>query len=136
MGNRSLLAMLGALTFTGICATSASAQMPGGAFERLAPGDQRIARSLFDAQRRDTAPGSRMSLDQIAARKNGEGWGVVFKDMKAQGLMTAKNLNQVVNRSPGRSHGAVIGGTTGVYRSHDEIVSSPAAGVRGHDDGK
>ena len=81
--------------------------MPGGAFERLAPGEQKIARSLFAAQRRDVPPGSRLTLDQIAAKKSGEGWGGVFKDMKSQGLVTAKNLGQVVSKYNHSTKGVV-----------------------------
>jgi hypothetical protein len=76
----------------------AQAQSPGGAFDRLSPGNQRIARSLFDAQRRDLPPQRRLSLDQISAKKGSEGWGNVFKDMKSQGLVTEKNLGQIVDR--------------------------------------
>jgi hypothetical protein len=80
-----------------IFATFASAQTAGGAFEQLAPGDRKIARSLYEAQRRDLMPGSRLTLDQIATQKRERGgWGRVFEDMKSQGLVTAKNLGQVV----------------------------------------
>jgi len=66
-------------------AVSAWAQTTGtGAFEKLSPGDQKIARALFEAQKTNggTAP---LTLDQIAARKQHTGWGEVFKQMKAQG---------------------------------------------------
>ena len=82
---------------------TASAQTPGGALDRLPPGDQKIARSLHDAQRPDLLPGSRLTLDQIAAKKGSEGWGNVFKDMKSRGLVTPKNLGQVVNRRSARA---------------------------------
>jgi len=121
--------LLAALAMVGAWVTSAPAQAPGGAFDRLAPGEQRIARSLFDAQRRDLQPGRRLTLDQIAAKKGGEGWGVVFKDMKSQGLVNAKNLGQVVER--GRSRGGSNGAA--VNRVHDQTASAapPSASVRG-----
>jgi hypothetical protein len=78
-------------------AVSAWAQTTGtGAFEKLSPGDQKIARALFEAQKTNggTAP---LTLDQIAARKQHTGWGDVFKQMKAQGLVTDKNLGEVVS---------------------------------------
>ncbi|HEY3144915.1 MAG TPA: hypothetical protein VGJ75_01120, partial [Dongiaceae bacterium] len=44
-----------------------------GAFDRLSPGNQKIARSLFEAQQ-PTANGSApLSLNQIAALKTGKG---------------------------------------------------------------
>jgi hypothetical protein len=89
--------LVAALLVIGAFATPAPAQTPRGAFERLAPGDQRIARSLFEAQRRDLPPGGRFTLDHIAAKKGGERWSLVFREMKAQGLVTAKNLEQVVS---------------------------------------
>ena len=78
-------------------AVNALAQTTGtGAFEKLSPGDQKIARALFEAQKTNggTAP---LTLDQIAARKQHTGWGEVFKQMKAQGLVTDKNLGQAVS---------------------------------------
>ena len=83
-------------------AVNALAQTTGtGAFEKLSPGDQKIARALFEAQ--NTTPSKSggatpLTLDQIAAKKKGHiGWGEVFKQMKAQGLVTDKNLGQAVS---------------------------------------
>jgi hypothetical protein len=67
-----------------------------GAFAQLSPGNQKIAQALFEAQ--PTNAPKTLTLDQIAAMKQGhEGWGEVFKAMKAQGLLTQKNLGQVVS---------------------------------------
>ena len=96
------ICLVAALMVTGTLVTSAPAQTMRGAFERLAAGDQRIARSLFEAQRRDLPPGGRFTLDQIAAKKSSEGWSLVFREMKAQGLVTAKNLGQVVTTRASR----------------------------------
>lgn len=75
-----------------------------GTFERLSPGNQKIARALFEAQPAPSGP-RRLTLDQIAAMKRtGRGWGDVFKDMKARGLVEEKNLGQVVSRHE-RAHG-------------------------------
>ena len=98
-----VLATAATLTLLPYGLEPASAQAPGGAFERLSPGNQRIARSLYDAQRRELPPERRLSLDQISARKGAtEGWGNVFKDMKSQGLVTQKNLGQVIDRPVAR----------------------------------
>src|SRR5438445_10462869 len=79
-------------------AVSAWAQTGTGAFASLSPGDQKIARALFEAQ--STSGGTTpLTLDQIAAKKKEghTGWGQVFKQMKAQGLVTDKNLGQAVS---------------------------------------
>jgi len=86
-------------------AVSAWAQTTStGAFEKLSPGDQKIARALFEAQSttqsttQNTSGGTTpLTLDQIAAKKQHTGWGEIFKQMKAQGLVTDKNLGQVVS---------------------------------------
>jgi hypothetical protein len=81
-------------------AVNALAQTGTGAFEKLSPGDQKIAQALFEAQ--NTTPSKSgaatpLTLDQIAAKKRHTGWGEVFKQMKAQGLVTDKNLGQAVS---------------------------------------
>ena len=84
-------------------AVSAWAQTTStGAFEKLSPGDQKIARALFEAQTTSggaTSSGGAtpLTLDQIAAKKKHTGWGEIFKQMKAQGLVTDKNLGQAVS---------------------------------------
>jgi len=130
MGTRFVIRALAALVLVGAYVSSAPAQGPGGAFERLSPGEQKIARSLFAAQRRDVPPGSRLTLDQIAAKKSGEGWGGVFKDMKSQGLVTAKNLGQVVKQGAGRQQTAARSVVSDGNRVHAEASAS----VRGHSD--
>ena len=91
--SRVVLAVIAAL---GV-AVSAWGQTTGtGAFEKLSPGDQKIARALFEAQ--STSGGATpLTLDQIAAKKRHTGWGEIFKQMKAQGLVTDKNLGQAVS---------------------------------------
>ena len=72
-----------------------------GAFTALSPGNQKIARALYEAQTANGATTtSKLTLDQIAAMKQeGQGWGNVFRDMKAQGRVTARNLGVVVSTS-------------------------------------
>jgi hypothetical protein len=106
MGNPSALA--GFLLLLGVASSSpASGQTPGlvnGAYERLSPGNQKVARALFDAQAAIATPGptsgARMlTLDEIAAQKqNGQAWGQVFHGMKTRGLLQEANLGQVVSR--------------------------------------
>lgn len=98
----NLLAL--ALLFTVVGPADAQTAASSGAYESLSPGNQKIARALFEAQKTggSTKP---LTLDQIAAQKQGEGWGEVFKQMKSQGLVEDKNLGQVVSeynhRRPG-----------------------------------
>jgi hypothetical protein len=97
-----------ALLMLGLVAANASAQTGGtGAFARLSPGDQKIAQALFEAQtpsKNANAP-KPLTLDEIAAKKLGhEGWGEVFKGMKADGLVTQKNLGQVVKSFERQHH--------------------------------
>ena len=79
--------------------TTTTAPSPNeGVFDKLSPGNQKIARALYDAQQsQGTTP---LSLNDIAAMKQtGKGWGVIFKDMKANGQLPpdAKNLGQLVS---------------------------------------
>jgi hypothetical protein len=113
------------------------AQAPDGAFATLSPGGQKIARSLFEAQIKSTAPGAPtpLTLDQIAAKKQGhEGWGEVFKDMKTQGLVTEKNLGRVVSGFE-RQH-AGQGAASGHDNANNGIVNAAGRSTsRGSDHG-
>ena len=112
MGNASALA--GLLLLFG-SAAPANAQQPAtvdGAYARLSPGNAKVARALFEAQVTNTTPSAAkapkaLTVDQIAAMKQGQDWGRVFNAMKAQGLLADKNLGQVVTRYEHRSPGAV-----------------------------
>lgn len=64
---------------------------------KLSPGDQKIARALFEGQSKSGSGSPPLTLDQIAAMKSHEGWGDIFKSMKSKGLLTQKNLGQVVS---------------------------------------
>jgi hypothetical protein len=108
MGNGSALAGF-LLLFGAMSASPTSAQVPSvaGAYERMTPGNQKVARALFDAQAALLAPappaGARtrrtLSLDEIAAQKQAsQGWGRVFQLMRSQGLVQETSLGQVVNR--------------------------------------
>jgi hypothetical protein len=82
-----------------LSAATALAQSPDGPFERLSPGNQRIASALFEAQRSDLPPGTQaLTLDEIATlRLEGRGWGEVFHALHAEGRVEARNLGQVVS---------------------------------------
>lgn len=106
------LTLIGIVFTTGVAAAQQTIQpaqtMPStstttttGAFDKLPPGEQKIASALFEAQKTPKP----LTLDQIAAMKDGKGWGEVFKGMKAQGLVTEKNLGQVVSNFERRHKG-------------------------------
>jgi hypothetical protein len=129
-------AVWGAALGLWLVSASAWAQTTGGVFAKLSPGEQKIARALFEAQTRSTAPGAPrpLTLNQIAARKQShEGWGEVFKGMKRQGLLTEKNLGQVVSRFEEQHH-ETHGAGTG--RTHEETNKGMLSGTgRGIDGG-
>src|SRR5438874_8365659 len=73
-----------------------TATIPTGNFDSLSPGNQKIANALFSAQR-PSGTQTALTKNQIAGLKSTEGWGRVFKTMKADGLVQARNLGQVVS---------------------------------------
>jgi hypothetical protein len=87
--------------------SSESRQTPftDNAFSSLAPGEQRIARALYDAHLAGIGAGwarpgmPARSLDEIAEmQRNGAGWSQVFKQLKAEGLIAEQTLGHVVAR--------------------------------------
>ena len=91
MTMRTLLTAAGIVV---LLAAPVGAQTTGGSFDSLSPGNQKIANALFSAQ---STTGTPLTRNQIADLKKTEGWGKVFKQMKADGLVQAKNLGQVVS---------------------------------------
>ena len=106
----TLLAL--AIVVTSAAAQTATTTQPApststpnqGAFDKLSPGNQKIARALYDAQPTSTqtsgSASKTYSLNDIAAMKqSGKGWGVIFKNMKANGQLPpdVKNLGQLVS---------------------------------------
>ena len=68
-----------------------TATIPTGNFDSLSPGNQKIANALFSAQKTTGTTLTPLTKNQIAGLKSTEGWGRVFKTMKADGLIQAKN---------------------------------------------
>ncbi|MBI4611430.1 MAG: hypothetical protein HY726_20760 [Candidatus Rokubacteria bacterium] len=124
--------------------TQAAPPSPDAAFDSLSPGNQKIARALFEAQKQDAASATStttkaLTLDDIAAMKlNGKGWGVVFKEMKAQGLIQERNLGQLVSRANRHAHSEASGTTISTASSRTEVVGnkSTSHGVRADGDGR
>ena len=120
-----------------VVAGTAVAQTPpppnAGAFDRLSPGNQKIAQALFDAQLRSNAPPTaRLSLDDIAALKlNGRGWGNVVKTLHSRGLVTERNLGQVVSTYNKTLHASSSSGTVITTGSGRTIVAGRASSSPG-----
>lgn len=67
-------------------------------FDQLSPGNQLIAKSLFDAQQAEDGDVP-WSLNDIAvAKQKSTGWSNVFKRMSEEYLIEAKNLGQLIAR--------------------------------------
>jgi len=76
---------------------------PATTFTSLSPGEQRIARALYEAQKAtsDARAGESKvrSLDEVAGmERNVCGWNQVFKQLKAEGLLVEQTLGHVVAR--------------------------------------
>ncbi len=68
-----------------------------GLYNQLSPGNRKIADSLFQAQQGEDGRVS-WSIDDIAqAKRQGAGWGSVFRRMKEDGLVLEKNLSQIIS---------------------------------------
>jgi len=132
-------------TTTTTPAVSPSASPGPGSYDSLSVGNQKIALALFKAQVQPTAPppGSTpaptsptpLTLDEIATlKRSGTGWGQVFKQMKAQGLVTEKNLGQVVSRYNHASHSSGVA-VSAANRPSENAVASGDDGIRRGDAG-
>jgi hypothetical protein len=121
-----------------------------GAYQKLSPGNQKVARALFEAQTLAmtatttragkssvpspaTAPSPSsasgpkpLTLDQISSMKqNGTGWENVFRQMRAQGLLAEHNIGQVMARhSQSRPPSATVVTTGAVGPSADSSGES------------
>lgn len=97
----SLVLSAGGMLAGAALARDAGAVGGAATFADMSPGNQLIASALYDAQPQSgtgTPTTSPWTLDQIvAAKADGQGWGEVFHTMKADGLIDARNLGQVVS---------------------------------------
>lgn len=143
-----LKALVIALTVTAVAVGTAGAQTAPssskpGAFDKLSPGNQKIAQALCDAQPggcpATSSPGQKtLTRDQIAGRKQHRGWGEIFKQMKANGQIPpdVKNMGELVSGKTqvvGKPEGA---GKSGKGQSENEATDDRGANVgRGGDSG-
>lgn len=97
----AVLSVLAIIATTGAQAqTKPAAPAPSSAYDRLSLGNQKVASALYQAQTPMMGTTARpFSLEQIAAkRRSGQGWGQIFRELRAQGLVHERTLGQVVAR--------------------------------------
>lgn len=100
-------------------------------FDSLSPGNQKIANALFSAQNTTGTTRTPLTKDQIAGLKGTEGWGKVFKEMKADGLVQAKNLGQVVSANQHQLNASRRGSTTATGAARGRTSTLASARMRG-----
>lgn len=110
-----VIAFLALAVFVGTAAAQTTTPAPSpnqGAFDKLPPGNQKIAQALYDAQSKNSTT-KPLARDDIAAMKQHRGWGEIFKDMQKNGQIPpdVKNLGQLVSGKY-RPQSGTSGGTT------------------------
>jgi len=89
-----------------LMAALATAPSAPPAFESLSAAQQKTARALYEAQRWNPSARLKLTLEQIAARRqSGQGWGEIFNIMKARGLVKERRIGEVL-ASAEQAHGA------------------------------
>jgi hypothetical protein len=107
-------------------------------FRQLSPGNQKIVTALYQAQQTQPGGPSPLTLDQLAALKDKDGWGNAFKQLKAEHLINAKNLGEVVSDYERHLHDtstktahAEANEHSGAGSAEDHAMSSHAGGGMG-----
>jgi len=113
-------------------------------YDNLSPGNQKIVDALYNAQPKPTttSTGSTstttptyLSKDDIAAmHQDGKGWGVIFKDMKANGQLPpdVRNLGQLVSGKYQPQSGTSGSTTITTASGRSQVLGKPdAAGKPG-----
>jgi hypothetical protein len=122
------LALAAGLVLMASAALAETTSGGSGSFSDLSPGNQNIARALFNAQHATANGPQPLNLNQIAALKGShEGWGEVFKQMKAEGLVNEKNLGEVTSSYEHHrhdSHAASSNGRTTVTTANGHAFAS------------
>jgi hypothetical protein len=150
MGDASHVAAI--LLLFGVATADAQIAPPppvSGAYQKLSPGNQKVARALFEAQTVPMTPKTKtgnktaepetasaapsgngpkpLTLDQIAAMKQqGAGWEHVFRQMRAQGLVTDKSIGQLMTRhNQSRPSGTAVVATGAAASGGAAVSASP-----------
>jgi hypothetical protein len=80
-----------------LMAALAAAPSTPPAFESLSAAQQKTARALYEAQRWSPSTRLKLTLDQIAARRqSGQGWGEIFNIMKSRGLVKENRIGDLL----------------------------------------
>ena len=129
-----------ALTVLEICLSAITAvgqTAPARTFDQLSPGNQKVARAIFEAQVSPPPSTSRrLTLDEIAAQKqSGQGWGRIFRRMQSEGRVQAKTLGQAVATSNDRHHLISTRGRTPTTTSGRSVTMNGRGPHRFGDDG-
>jgi len=121
--------------------TTTTQSTSSGAYDKLSPGNQKIVDALYNAQPTPSAVQSSgsttnsLSKDEIAAmHQDGKGWGVIFKDMKADGQLPpdVRNLGQLVSGKYQPQSGTSGSTTITTASGKSQVVGKPdAAGKPG-----
>jgi hypothetical protein len=125
MKSWNLVPLLSALALVAAAEAHAQSAEIEASYEDLSPGNRKIATALFEAQGGveggvEGVNGG-YTLDDIAAMKqDGTGWGRLFQDLQAEGMIPAdvKNLGQLVS---------------GKYQAAGEVTTEPGTEVEGTD---
>lgn len=81
----------------GVAKAESTAKPRVGAYEALSASNKKIAEALFNGQISTADGKDPLNLDQIAAAKRRNGWGRIFKQLRADGLLDAKNLRELTS---------------------------------------
>lgn len=125
-------ALAGTLSAQTISTTTSTGN--AGAYDALPEGNRKIVSAIYESQfgsPNDTAGGTLLTRDDIAAMRQGTGWGNAYRQLYEQGLVSERNLGQAISS---RNHNttAAGGGVTVVTTAGGEQM---AVG-RGKSDGK
>ncbi len=106
-----------------------------GGYERLSPGNRKIADALFEAQKTGKGTASWSMEDIARTKQSGPGWGNVFRQMKADGLVAETNLGQIVSGRGKTETGfrAIRGQASAVHRIRpvrSNVIVTTANGQR------
>jgi len=105
--------------------TISYAQGVVGAYDKLSSGNKKVAEALFNGQMVSANGKDPLSLDQIAAAKRRSGWGRIFKRLKRDGLIDARNLRELTS---GRYENQMVRKTRRSSKATNSTVVTTASG--------
>lgn len=134
-GIAALLLGAGAAYAETSLADDSGTELSDTSFEDVSAGNLGIASALFEGQSGETADppsdgetATAWSMDDILqAKQDGQGWGQIFKQMKADGATDARNLGELVSRYKRGLNGSLGAEDGGLARN----FKNPKAGDSG-----